>query len=319
MNEILLNRLRTVTEEEKRLLDHAGTIDRSLYMQSDSSQVDASLLLEKGKLITLRPHTRFTHFPRHTHNYVEMVYMCCGETTHIINENTVRLRAGELLLLNQNAVQEILPAGEGDIAVNFIILPQFFDTAIRMIEEENDPIRDFLVNCLSGSGHGGGYLHFAAAEVLPIQNLLENLIWTLSNHQPNKRSINQLTMGLLFLQLANHTEILQVAPADEEEKLTLRILRYTEEHYRDGALEDIAAILHYDECWLSREIKRRTGHTFTELMQEKRLKQAVFLLKTTAMKVSDISETVGYENVSYFHRIFKKRFGVSPYQYRNCK
>ena len=48
-------------------------------------------------------------------------------------------------------------------------------------------------------------------------------------------------------------------------------------------------------------------------------KQAAFLLKTTSMKVSEISESVGYENFSYFHRIFRARFGVSPHQFRVCK
>lgn len=42
--------------------------------------------------------------------------------------------------------------------------------------------------------------------VLPIQNLVENLIWSIWNKQPNKRSINQVTMGLLFLQLLNHMD-----------------------------------------------------------------------------------------------------------------
>lgn len=38
---------------------------------------------------------------------------------------------------------------------------------------------------------------------MPVQNLVENLIWTIRNRQPNKRSINQITMRLLFLQLMN--------------------------------------------------------------------------------------------------------------------
>ena len=55
--------------------------------------------------------------------------MCQGTTTHILNGSKVILEAGDLLFLNQNAEQEILPAGEQDIAVNFIVLPEFFDTA----------------------------------------------------------------------------------------------------------------------------------------------------------------------------------------------
>ena len=52
-------------------------------------------------------------------------------------------------------------------------------------------------------------------------------------------------------------------------------------------------------------------------VQEKRLSQAAFLLKNTGRRISDISVAVGYENVSYFHRIFEKRYGMSPKKYRD--
>ena len=54
-------------------------------------------------------------------------------------------------------------------------------------------------------------------------------------------------------------------------------------------------------------------------MQEKRLSQAAWLLKNTAMRVDDAARNVGYENISYFHRIFAERFGMSPKKYRDCK
>ena len=52
-------------------------------------------------------------------------------------------------------------------------------------------------------------------------------------------------------------------------------------------------------------------------MQEKRLAQAAFLLKNTTRNVADISAAVGYENVSYFHRIFAASYGKSPKHYRD--
>ena len=315
----LLEKLRAVTPEEERLLKSGAGIDRSIYMRSDSQQIDSRLLLEKGKLITVRPHTRFARFPGHTHNYVEMVYMCSGETTHIISGTRVVLRTGELLILSQRAVQEIEPAGEGDVAVNFIILPQFFDTAISMLDEGENPIRSFLVGCLRGEVNGSPYLHFQVADILPIQNLIENLIWTLTNRQMNKRSINQITMGLLFLQLVNHTETLRTDPSFSQQQLTLQILRYVEEHYADGSLSDVASLLHYDPSTLSRLIKRETGKNFTDLIQQKRLSQAEFLLRTTSMRVIDIAQSVGYDNLSYFHRLFQHRFSTTPYKYRKCK
>lgn len=135
--------------------------------------------MERGQLIEIRPHTRFCHFPKHRHNYVEMIYMCSGTTTHIINgKERIVLNAGDILFLNQYATQEILPASEDDIAVNFIILPEFFDRSISMIEREN-VLWDFLISTLSQDTSLMSYLHFQARDILPVQNLIENMIWTL--------------------------------------------------------------------------------------------------------------------------------------------
>ena len=241
--------------------------------------------------------------------------MCQGTTTHIANGKTIVLHPGELLFLGQGARQEILPAGEKDIAVNFIILPQFFDKALEMLGGEETPLRKFIVDSLRGDN--ANCLYFQVADVLPIQNLMENLIWTLlGSPTPNRRSVCQNTMGLVFMQLLNYTDRLVSQTA--EEAAIVRVLRYIEENYRSGSLTDIAGQLHYDLYWLSREIKRRTGKTYKELLQEKRLTQAAYFLKNTGLHVDEVGDAVGYSNLSYFHRIFAEKYGMSPKKYRDA-
>ena len=104
-----------------------------------------------------------------------------------------------------------------------------------------------------------------------------------------------------------------------EEETIVQTLRYIEEHYRDGSLTELSQLTHYDFSALSRLIKNRTGKTYTDLIQEKRLSQAAWLLINTGKRVDEIARLAGYENISYFHRLFVSRFGVSPRQYRTCK
>lgn len=320
MNLELLEQLQKITPEEQEILNGRSEVNEDIYVQSTEHVFDSRKLLDASKLITVRPHTRFIHFPKHTHNYVEVIYMCSGQTRHLINGVEVILRQGELLFLSQKATQEIDAAGENDIGVNFIILPEFFDQSLKMMGEEQSPLRDFIIGCLRGEGENNiGFLHFKVADVLPIQNLVENLIWTLIHNQPNKRSINQITMGILFLQLLNHTDKVVTGKGQTEEDAVLKILRYVEEHYKDGELTDLAQNLHYDLYWLSRMIKKRTGRTYTELVQQKRMQQAAFLLRSTDMAVSDVGNAVGYDNLSYFHKIFRSEYGMSPKKFRDCK
>ena len=318
MDKQLLEALRCLTEEEKEILKGNTQVNKALYTDQSSMIVDKNKLLERGDLIQVRTHTRFIHFPKHKHNYIEVVYMCEGESEHIVNGETIKLKKGELLFLNPSAVQEIMPAGEKDIAVNFIILPEFFDTALEMMAQEENLLRDFVVGCLRSEEQGVGYLHFKVADVVPIQNLVENLIWTIKNKQKNRRSMNQITMGLLFLQLMNHTDKIKTKQNHFEQEQMLSILQYIEENYKEGELRQLASTFNYDDYTMCRLIKKLTGKTYTELVQIKRLSQAAFLLTHSKLTVRDISLAVGYDNVSYFHRIFKKRYNVSPKEYRMC-
>ncbi len=316
MHRQLLEELAVITEEEQRILDGKDEIDQQIYMEKNDRIVDSGKLLKKGKLIQVRPHTRFVHFPEHTHNYIEVIYMCQGTTTHILNGSRVVLEEGDLLFLNQNAVQEILPAGREDIAVNFIVLPEFFDTAFSMMGEEDNLLKEFLVGALCGRDGEISYLYFHVADILPIQNLVENMVWTIFYDTPNKRSCNQITMGLLFLQLLNYMDKMETGGRKFDTEITAAVFRYIDEHYRDASLKELASELKFDIYWLSREIKRQTGRTYKELLQEKRMQQAAYMLTNSRMSVSEIISSVGYDNTSYFYRKFRERYGVSPKEYR---
>ena len=112
-----------------------------------------------------------------------------------------------------------------------------------------------------------------------------------------------------------------VENGNERAKLALdmyeyRILKYIEEHYKDGSLSELAELMNYDLYWLSREIKKRTGKTYKELLQAKRMSQAAYLLTSSRLPIADIIESVGYDNTSYFYRKFKERYGAGPKEYR---
>ena len=317
MDERLLRRLKEITEEEQIILDGGQGIQRERYTSSRDFVVDSEKMLEKGKLIEIRPHTRFVHFPRHRHNYVEVLYMCSGSTTHILNgSQKLVLQQGDLLFLNQAVYHEILPAGEEDVGVNFIILPQFFDRSFRMLEQEN-VLRDFLVSTLAGESAFAGWLHIAAGNILPVENLLENMIWTLLEKKAGVNLMNQTTMGLLLQNLTLFAEnINRTLPDSRDENAVFSALQYIETSYRSGTLEEIAARLQMPPYTLSRLLTRHTGANFKQLLQQRKLQQAVYLLTNTRMSADAIIEAVGYENSSYFYRKFKEKYGCSPAQYR---
>ena len=246
--------------------------------------------------------------------YPELLYLCRGCARYRIGGTEVTVREGELLLLGQNTPLEPLDGGSDPLDVSFFIKPEFFGDILSFLGSEQTPLREFVLRCL-GQETPYGYLHFHVAGVRPIENLLENLLLHLLESPDSRRAIPLYTVGLLFVHLLEESDRLTMGI--REQQSILGVLRYLENNYAGGSLTEAAQLLHCDVTWLSREIKRRTGRTYTELLQERRLQQAAWLLEHTRQRVSDIAVSVGYENVSYFHRIFQKRFGLSPKKYRD--
>lgn len=317
MHEEILRALSRVTPEEQKLRD-GQPLDRTIYATGHGFEIDAAKLLRQGQLITIRPHTRFVAFPRHSHNYVEIMYMCTGQTTHLIGGGTpVHLQAGELLFLNQQASHAIQKAGAGDVAVNFIVLPQFFDYAFQIVGTSN-LLGRFLLGTLKNGGAEISHLLCHTAELLPVQNLVESMVWSLLHNEDGARRANQLRMAMLLLDLLNHHECIDVqGEPGQGSPLVLAALREIEDNCRDASLSRVAEQFHVSLAYLSALVRQATGNTFKELLQQKRLDRAQQLLRTTKLPVQAIAEAVGYDTTSYFYTIYKKAFGITPKEYRD--
>ena len=316
MQQALLDHLRKITEEEQRILDGASEVDQGLYTSGKDFTVDSAKMLEEGKLIAVRTHTRFVHFPSHRHNFIEVLYVCEGSLINIIGGKQVVIEAGELLFLNQFTRHEILPAGKNDIAINFMILPEFFDVAYTMAGS-NNVLADFLVNVLRQNEEKGEYLHFRVAEVLQIQNLLENMIYSLVTGRGDQNRINQTTMGLIFLYLLDSVQYAEMrVPNQYENMISMTTLDYIEQNYKTATLTELCVRLHLPMHVLSKMIKKNTGFNFKELLQRKRMNKAIELMCETELPISDIIAAVGYENGSYFHRVFREKYHVTPRAFR---
>lgn len=317
MDRALLKKLSQISEEEQSILS-GHDIDMTMYSNIHKNAVDAEKLLGENRLITIRAHTRFAAFPRHRHDFIEIMYVCKGSITHIVGRKKISVKAGELLFLGRNSWHEILPAGNDDIAVNFLIRPAFFHTAFDMMDEQN-VLSDFIIDGLAGEGSADEYLYFAVADLLPVQNLVENLVYSLCNAEEASEKMNEVTMGLLFL-LLMRVSLRAETGGGAPRTLALHALGYIDESYSEATLRQFAKENNVPEYTASRVIKGQLGMSFQQLLQEKRFLVARELLRSTKLPITKIIALVGYDNTSHFHDTFQKKYGMSPQQYRyDCK
>jgi AraC-like DNA-binding protein len=304
-----------MTEELIRRLRRIGTDDVETEKLSGTDGCD------KRKNVVMKIYPRVEHIPVCQNAEVQMLYLCSGCVHHVINGNDVILEQGDILFVSAGALQEIYPVGMEAMEIRFGWNREFARQLVNELPESEQEIWHHIAKYLYTKEHTAGYLHFGVGENELLQNLLENLIrLMLAEDAESRNTARQLetTAVLALLTLTGAMDMLHTSEKEDGMTLMIRVYAFLETHYAQGELSELAEQLSMELHQLSRRIKNETEHTYTELLQEKRLARASELLRETDWTVPEISAMVGYENMSYFHRIFQKKYGVTPGKYRKA-
>lgn len=94
-------------------------------------------------------------------------------------------------------------------------------------------------------------------------------------------------------------------------------LQYIKTHYHEElTLEKVASIVYLNPVYFSQLFKQKTGTGFKDYVTHLRLERSMELLKASELKITEISERVGYPDVRHFSQIFRKKTGLTPSEYR---
>ena len=139
--------------------------------------------------------------------------------------------------------------------------------------------------------------------------LLKGQDGLLLNDQP--RSLLQLEEEVLQVAGIIHDELHQ------NHSVIRRIQYYITEHLNEPITrEQLASYVHLNPAYLSRLFKRELGESITDYILNTRMSLAKDLIMSSTLPISDIAKTLGYYNFSYFSKMFRKVYDVSPQQLR---
>ncbi len=250
-------------------------------------------------------------YPWHYHEEIELLYVNRGQGERLVGNHLSSFSNGDLAIIGSNVPH----AGFTDEKTNEIaqtvihLRKSFFDSAMLSLPELWG-VKALFDKSLYGISFGGedkdrigqkmeqlthktGLQQFIALlEIL--DDMVQSPYRTVLNTNINPQKINNF------------------------DKTRIQIVyNYIEQHFREEVrVKDVADQLSLSESAFCRYFKRTTGNTFSSFLNQYRIMYACRLIKQTDKSFRDIAFESGFNNFSYFFRVFKKIMGTSPSEYK---
>lgn len=255
----------------------------------------------------------------HTHDYLELSYIVSGQFQQNILGKTITFHQGDLCLIDKNCFHQDLLENTPATILFLGITNSMFNT-IMDNQVASERIVSFLKSALLQKKDLQQYLHFKPKEyVAPIiEPVLFQLLSELIHFDEASPYICQGLLMRIFHILSVHYDFSLSKELKKEMNWILfqEITHYIKSNYTSITIQQLVDKFHFQADYFNRLIKAQTNMTYTEYVQELRLKRAEDLLLHTSLSIDEISEQIGYHNKGYFYKIFMKRYQMTPAQFR---
>ena len=260
-----------------------------------------------------RHKTEFT-YPMHCHGEYELNFIEHGAgLRRIVGDSVETTKDYDLVLIATSELEHVWEQGEcksediREITIQFA--PHFFDSLIDT--NQFDRVRSMLDKARNG-------LCFPLDAIMKIYFFIDTL--------PEAKGFYAVTQFLTMLyELSFFTDEARELSSSSFAKVTqqansrrvLKVQQYISEHYRDEIhLNTLADMVGMAPTAFSRFFKQRTGKKLSDYITDIRLGHAARLLVDTTMSVAEICYDCGFNNLSNFNRIFKRKKSCPPTEFR---
>ncbi|MDQ0223221.1 AraC family transcriptional regulator [Streptococcus moroccensis] len=258
--------------------------------------------------------------PFHIHNYVEMIIVLKGKAEIMMEHETLDLQQGDILVVGTNTIHRNRKISSQDLVVNIAMKSTAFslNDLDFMRQGTGTNLSDMLFFGPADSDFSGSYTIFKTEKNPKIRETTLDIIEEYYHTDIQSNQLIRLSLLSLFARLirlsANSSQVTQKNAKSSNTLLSL--LLYIEKNYATATLEDMGQEFGFNPNYLSTYLKKQTGKSFIKLVHLQRVNVAAEFLTLTNAPIEKIAIKVGYENPSYFYKIFRKTVGVSPAEYR---
>ncbi|MGT2756616.1 AraC family transcriptional regulator [Streptococcus ovuberis] len=321
--EQLEKQLYALTDSEKRYLEndvpdyykHPMTTiqNRAIYHFSYKN-----FPLEKIAPFYIRKQSRFVPVPEHVTDVIEINYVYKRTGQHKVNEKTITLNQGDLIIIDTNTSHEASEVGLEDIIISINVTQEYFKQHFLNLSQNFSALSQFLFQAISESRHHNQYLIFRSTNTNYLHLLFQQLLHETYFPTQYHTQVSSHFLQLILLELVNSfsVEANGISEDSNKQQLTLDILSFIDHHYLTATLSECAKQFGYNSSYFSQLVKQTTGLTFKQLLHSKKLEVSLIPLLHSSVSIQDIAIDSGFSNLNQYYKLFKARYGMTPAQYR---
>ena len=255
----------------------------------------------------------FLAVPTHWHEEVEFVVIKKGAGLIHVDLVPYEVTAGDIMIILPGQLHSIEQKGQLAMEYENIIFQ------VRLMEMTGQDLcsRKFLEPLFRGRIDFPTLINRSCV-LYPVFSETIGRIDELCGKRPRgyqlgvKGYLFQLMFGLISISQTREHSTNQKSV----EKIKL-VLSYIRENYqRSITIEEISQVCYYSKLHFMKFFKESMGMGFIQYLNDYRLSVASQMLLATEDSILDIAEKTGFENLSYFNRVFKRKYGVPPGQFR---
>lgn len=256
----------------------------------------------------------FSFVPIHWHNSMEIIYVKQGTGIVQVDFETYTAESGDIFFVSPGHLHALRSVPQKRMEYENIIFDMTFlgsDKVDICSQKYLQPIINDKI-CFPSRIRKNDSSYSSVSACLDASDRLCSL--RPDGYELGVKGHLMVLFSILFQMTMEQTE--KIADDKDVEKLKTVLLRIEKDYDKKLTVEQMAEECGYSASHFMRWFKDMTGSGFAGYLIEYRLSKAALALRDTNDTILDISERTGFDNLSNFNRLFKKKFDMTPSQFR---